>query len=234
MPRSFPYGALPLFGGIAIITLSSIILFVLFTNQLQPISNDRQPTYETNNPLITKVGEADTLSQPSITTHDPIHGKQDAPVTLTVFSDFSCPYCKVLSQQLISTVNQNENTKLVWKDFPITTVHPESGNAHIAAQCASTQGKFWEYHNLLFMKQQDFSRQTLQEYARQLNLNQLDFSRCLDSEAPIENITADISEGQSLGIDGTPYLFINDQRVSGLVTQTEMEQLIELHTRLTE
>lgn len=234
MSRSFPFGALPLIGGIAVITLSSIVLFILFAGQIRQTSYDREPSYETNNPLITKVGTDEAMVVPTITSHDPILGATDAPVTMIVFSDFACPYCKVLSSQLTAITQQNTNVKLVWKDFPITTIHPESGNAHIAAQCAAAQGKFWEYHDLLFGTQNNFDRAGLQERAKQLNLNPLEFTRCLDSTRPIEDISADILEGQSLNIDGTPYLFVNDQRVSGLVSSNELEQLIKLHSQLSE
>lgn len=234
MPKSFPYGALPLIGGLAVISLASVILFVLFSGQMMQSNTDRQPTYENNNPLITKVENGIEITQPTITDTDPILGNPSAPVSVVVFSDFACPYCKVLSQQLKSLVAANDNVRLVWKDFPITTIHPDSGNAHIAAQCAAEQGKFWEYHDSLFATQSDYNRAGLQARAQQLSLNGLDFSRCLDSTEPIENISADITEGQALNIDGTPYIFVNDQRVSGLVSNTELDQLIKLHSQLSE
>lgn len=234
MQRSFPYGALPLIGGLAVITLASVILFVLFSGQIRQSSSDRQPTYETSNPLITKVENGETLTKPKITDNDPIFGNPSAKVSIIVFSDFSCPYCKVLAGQLKSLVETNDNVRLVWKDFPITAIHPDSGNAHIAAQCAAEQGKFWEYHDSLFATQKDYTRSGLQERAQQIGLNVLDFSHCLDSTEPIQKIASDISEGQSLNIDGTPYIFVNDQRVSGLVSNTELEQIIKLHSQLSE
>jgi protein-disulfide isomerase len=228
--KKIPIGAIPLTGGLLVIIIAVIIVFSLFSNQLKDSLVTRQPNYETSDPLITKVINGQEISQPSISSNDPRLGPQDSAVTFVVFSDFACPYCKVIASQLRQLVSNNDDVSIVWKDYPITSLHPDSGNAHIAARCAAEQGKFWEFHDQLFLKQSNFTRTAMQSIANDLNLNTVSFNRCLDSTEPIEYIATNIEEGNALNIDGTPYLFINDQRISGLVTQQELEQLVALHS----
>lgn len=228
------WGHLPIVAAFIFIALITIAIFALFKTQLQTNYNRDNTIYDTSDPLITKVQNGAVINKPTISSNAPSKGPNDAPVTIVVFSDFACPYCKILSDNLKIALENNSNVKLVWKDFPISTLHPQSGNAHIAAECANEQGKFWEYHDLLFANQNDFSRDTLIKHAQQINLKMTDFSDCLNSSQPIEKITEDINEGLALNIDGTPYLFVNDQRVPDLVTVNELQQLIELHTKLNE
>lgn len=230
--KKIPFGAIPLVGGILVIGAATIAIFSLFSNSLYQSFDDRQPSYGTSDPLITKVNSKQVIDRPTINSNDPRFGPQNAAVTFVLFSDFACPYCKVIASQLKKLATDNNDVNVIWKDFPITTLHPTSGNAHIAARCAHEQGKFWEYHDQLFANQSDFSRGALQSIASEIGLNTVTFNSCLDSTKPIEDIANGIEMGNDLSIDGTPYLFINDQRVSGLVTQTELEQIVNIHRQL--
>lgn len=232
--KKFPFGAIPLFGGILVILIATVVIYSLFSRSLQDNFGDRQPNYETSDPLITKVLNGETITEPTISETDPILGPNDAKVKLVVFSDFACPYCKVIATQLEKQVANNSDVAVVWKDFPITSLHPTSGNAHIAARCAFEQGKFWEYHDALFANPSDFARSTLLSIARNLELNQSKFNTCLSSTEPIDQVAQGIQEGNALNIDGTPYIFVNDQRISGLVTEQELEQVINLHRQLSQ
>ena len=104
--------------------------------------------------------------------------------------------------------------------------------AHQAAYCAGEQNKFWEYHDKLFEAQGTFSRETFLAIVQALGLKLPSFTACIDDTAPRQLIEADIQEGNDLNIDGTPYLFIGDQQFSGVLSDEELEQVINFQKQL--
>lgn len=107
-------------------------------------------------------------AQIEVTDTDPSLGNLNAPITLIAFEDFECPFCKRFSQQTKPLIIQNEiksgKVRLVWKDFPLL-IHSHTKKAHEAARCAWEQGKFWEYHDLLFNNQNKLGTNDLKQYA---------------------------------------------------------------------
>ena len=104
--------------------------------------------------------------------------------------------------------------RLVYKDFPLPS-HKGARPAAEATRCAGKRGRFWEYHDLLFMAQPAFSREDLLGYARRLELPQEPFVACLDSGQFREAVLKDMREGRSLGVSGTPTFFVNGQKFVG-------------------
>ena len=97
--------------------------------------------------------------------NDPIIGNPNAPITIIEFSDFQCPFCAKFHLETLPLI-MNEyikdgQVKLVFRDFPIQSIHPNALPASVAAECANEQGKFKEMHDILFEKQKDWSNQTL-------------------------------------------------------------------------
>lgn len=105
--------------------------------------------------------------------------------------------------------------RLVYKDFPLE-VHAGARPAAEAARCAGVQGRFWEYHDLLFLAQPDFSREDLVRYGARLGLDRAAFVSCLESGRFRQAVQADLSEGQAAGVRGTPTFLINGRRLVGL------------------
>ncbi|MFA5954846.1 MAG: DsbA family protein [Patescibacteria group bacterium] len=191
------------------------------------------PHYSTTqDPLITKVDSVE-ITLPSERQDDFIYGNTTAAVTIFEFSDFACPYCRVMASLLKQAIDENPGVvKLIWRDFPINQLHPEAASAHLAARCAGAQGKFWEFHDQIFAAQ-ELDRTTFLTIAQNLHLNPITFSSCLQSDEAKGVILKNIKEGNALGVDGTPYLFIGDQRISGLLTAEELNQVIQLHKTIT-
>jgi protein-disulfide isomerase len=104
--------------------------------------------------------------------------------------------------------------RLVFKDFPLD-FHPGARPAAEAARCAGLAGRFWEYHDLLFVAQPDFSRTDLLRYADRIGIERAAFAECLDSGRFREDLERDMSEGRALGVTGTPTFFINGRRLVG-------------------
>ena len=147
---------------------------------------------------------------------DPVLGSASAPVTVVEFSDFQCPFCK----QVMPTLKKlreayGDRMRIVWKDFPLTSIHPQAFKAAEAAHCAREQGKFWEYHDRLFENQQALESDSLKKYASDAGLDAGKFNACLDAAKYAERVQAQMGVGTALGVSSTPSVFINGRMVSG-------------------
>ena len=105
--------------------------------------------------------------------------------------------------------------KFVWKDFPLTSIHPEAVKASEAAHCAGDQGKYWEYHDVLFANQRALQLAQLKKYAADLRLDTARFDRCLDSGEHAAKVQSGLREATQLGLSSTPSIFINGRLVMG-------------------
>lgn len=149
---------------------------------------------------------------------DPTLGNVDAPVTLIAFEDFECPFCERFSQQtlplIIDEFVKSGKVRIVWKDFPLS-IHSRAQETHEAGRCAWEQDKFWEYHNEIYSNQNNLGTNDLKRYAKNLGLNESQFTSCLDSGKYTALIREKISEGTSIGVSGTPSFLINGRLVVG-------------------
>ena len=103
----------------------------------------------------------------------------------------------------------------MWKDFPLTAIHPEAYKAAEAGNCAREQGKFWEYHDRLFANQQTLQPEALKSHAVAAGLDAAKFNACLDAAKYSDRVQEHVSVGARLGINSTPAVFINGRQVTG-------------------
>jgi protein-disulfide isomerase len=158
----------------------------------------------------------------------PTRGPATAPVTIVEFSDFECPYCGGLFPTLKQVEkNYPEQVRIVYRQFPLTNIHPHAQKAAEASLCANEQQKFWEFHDSMFGNQRELSIPDLKQRAVDLKLKTQEFNQCLDSGRHTAAIQADIQEGARNGVTGTPALFINGRLLSGNQPYTEIRDLIE-------
>ena len=173
-----------------------------------------------------------------ITDADPILGDADAKVSIVEFSDFQCPFCAraasgALTDFKSSSYFADGEVNLVYKHFPLNSIHPQAQKAAEASECANRQGKFWEYHDTLFINQQSMDVSSLKSYAAQIGLNTADFNSCLDKGEAAGKVDSDLKEATAAGGRGTPYFVIvnNDdgstQVVSGAVPWANFESAIQ-------
>jgi len=154
---------------------------------------------------------------------DPIIGDPNAPITIVEFSDFQCPFCARFHMQTLPLILeeyiQQGKVKLVFRDFPIQSIHPNALPASVAAECAHEQGKFKEMHDALFENQNEWNKletvdalALFSKYATEIKLEQQVFDSCLTSGKYIEEIRNDLDDGRDYGVSGTPGFFVgNDQ-----------------------
>jgi protein-disulfide isomerase len=105
--------------------------------------------------------------------------------------------------------------KWVWKDFPLTSIHPQAFKASEAAHCAQDQGKYWEYHDKLFANQRALQVDALKKHAADLGLQSAAFDTCLDSGKYADRVRAGVQMGTQLGVESTPTVFINGRVITG-------------------
>ena len=147
----------------------------------------------------------------------PYFGSEDAPVTIVEFVDYECPFCGRHARETLPKLRREYEgaIKYVIFNFPISRLHPFAHQAGRATACAQEQGKFWEYHGLLFQNQQALDLDSLTLYAEGMGLNTTDFSTCLDSDAKAKQVLDDVQAAQSYGVRATPTFFINGKILVG-------------------
>jgi protein-disulfide isomerase len=156
----------------------------------------------------------------------PSLGRREAPVTITEFADFQCPYCRAAQKSIKQIVSDyGDDVRLVFKHLPLEN-HTGALPAARAAYCAGRQGSFWQYHDALFASD-DFTTQTFKNIASELKLNLSEFDACFASAATRAAISEDLREAQRLGISGTPTFIINGRLVRGAQSPADFKAIIE-------
>lgn len=158
---------------------------------------------------------------------DPFVGPKDAPVTVVEFSDYQCPFCgRARSAVKQMTETYKDKVKYVFRDFPLS-FHQDAFAAHVAANCAGEQGKYWEYNGKLFEQQKALKVESLKSYAQELELNTKTFNDCLDSNKYADEVKKDLEDGVKAGVNGTPAFFINGIPLSGARPFSQFQEIID-------
>lgn len=157
--------------------------------------------------------------------NSPTLGAPLGKAVLFEFSDFQCPYCAAVSPTLNEFVKKHpQDVTLVYKQFPLTSIHPEALAAAKAAWAAQQQGKFWPFHDALFANQKNLGEATYREIATSLGLDLAKFDRDRASQSAADAIAKDQALGEQLGIDGTPFFVMNGEAFAGGIPLAELEQ----------
>ena len=155
-----------------------------------------------------------------------VRGNPKGPVMIVEFSDFQCPYCRRVQPTLMAVLAKFPGqVGLSFRDFPLREIHPDAQSAAEAARCAGEQGKFWEYHDLLF-SQAPLDRITLGAHAGKLGLDAKRFDACLASGKFRAAVEEDLQVGVRAGVAGTPGFFINGIFLDGAQPLEEFARII--------
>jgi len=168
---------------------------------------------------------------------EPVLGQEDAPVTMVVYEDFECPFCKRFEEGAIPQIKSNYvdsgQVKIVWKDRPLG-MHPWADPAAAAMECVYREAGndvFWAVKNKVFANQDSVETSNVESqiksWAAEEGASESAIQSCIDNDNPMEEVNADSSEGQELGASGTPTAFINGQKLVGAQPYSSFEPVIE-------
>jgi protein-disulfide isomerase len=158
----------------------------------------------------------------------PAKGPESAPVTIVEYADYQCPYCG----RALPTVKQIDERyagkiRHIYRDFPLTSIHPNAGKAAEAGQCANDQGKFWPMRDRLFADPSKLGVDDLKKHASELGLDTAVFAACLDSGKHIATWQKSLEEGQGYGLNSTPSFFVNGRLIVGARPFESFAQVID-------
>jgi len=146
------------------------------------------------------------ISVKAVTKEDHIRGNEDATITLVEYSDFECPFCQRFTPTVDAVLqNYPDDVRVVYRHFPLRSIHPQAAPAANASECAAEQGKFWEFHDELFVNQATLSASTYSRIAGELGLNVASFDACVSSNKYASAVQEDETSAQAAGGQGTPY-----------------------------
>jgi protein-disulfide isomerase len=179
----------------------------------------------------------DTLEH--LPSNGPSFGPADAKVTIVVFSDFQCPYCRELAKTIRDNIPQKfpNDVRVIFKDFPIDGLHPWARAAAEAGHCVADQSvpAFWAFHDWVFEHQQEITPANLREkalaFAGDHALDGTKLTACIDSHASAAAVEQSLRAGQALQIEQTPTMFVNGRTVGGSIAWAQLESLINMELR---
>lgn len=164
-------------------------------------------------------------------------GNPNSPVKIVVFHDFQCIFCKKLYFETIKKIKEEYISKglavLYYKDFAI--LGEKSIKAALASRCAKDENKYWEYIDLLYEISKNekgentavFTEENLLKIAEEIGLNKDKFKNCLENKKYLDEIQEDINSGINLGVRGTPYVLINNDKIEGAYPYSEFKKIID-------
>ena len=152
----------------------------------------------------------------------------DAPITLVEFSDFQCPYCARLAPVVKRIAGEYPGqVRLVFRQFPLRSIHAHAQKAAEASLCAFDQGRFWEMHDALFAEIKKLEPEDLTARAKKLNLDLEAFNQCLHSGKYAAAVQQDLEDGMAAGVSGTPAVYINGRVLKGSKPYDGIKKVIE-------
>lgn len=170
-------------------------------------------------------------------------GERDAPVTVVEFSDFQCPFCRRYWRDVIPRLKEEYvktgRVRFVYRDFPLTRIHPGAEPAALATECAADQGKFWELHDKIFEEQDKravrsdkmdtvmFTEADLDQWGKEIGLDPQEYNRCRSDRTHAAEVAKDLEDAVGLGVNGTPGTFVNGRFINGAVPYDELRGAIE-------
>jgi protein-disulfide isomerase len=191
-----------------------------YGTRLQAFVGELREGYEILNYLEPSRAEVEAIG--------PAKGPEEAPITLIEFSDFECPFC----YRVIPTLDQVRETygdqvRVVYRQFPLNSIHPHAQITAEASLCADAQGRFWEMHDEIFERRGRVDADELKGMAADLGLDTEAFGACLDSREFQNRVQEDFEAGRKAGVTGTPALFINGRFLNGAQPFAVVSRIID-------
>ena len=162
-------------------------------------------------------------------------GKKDAKVVIVEYGDYQCPGCSTAAPKAKAVAEKyKDNVALIFRNFPIATIHPNARAAAASAEAAGFQGKFWEMHDLIYANQDTWSQASTNDrteiflgYARQIGLKEEQFKEGLSDARITKKINFDVAIARTQGVTGTPTFYINGELVESTNDADYLENAVK-------
>lgn len=160
---------------------------------------------------------------------NPSIGPEDAEITIIEFSDYECPYCRKWHIEVFDKIREDypEQVRLVYRDFPLKSIHPNALPAAAAANCAIEQDAFWDFNRKLFSGEYDLSDESYKRISEELELDQAAFEQCLSEGRYVSEVESDYEYASNLGVRSTPTFFVNGIPIVGAQPYEVFQDLID-------
>ena len=167
-----------------------------------------------------------------VTADDHVRGPADAPVTVMEYGDYECPYCRGAARDVHEMLARYPGTvRFVFRNFPITQLHPHAGQAAEAAEAAGAQGKFWPMYERLLHPSSRLDLDSLLDDAADLGLDVGRFRDEVTGQAHAAKVERDVQEGIRDGVNATPKFYVNGERIDGKLPLEGLEDAIRAAVR---
>ena len=164
----------------------------------------------------------------AVESNGPSLGPAEAAVTIVEFSDFQCPFCQRAIPVLKELRERYPNdVRVVYRHFPLDSIHPRARPAAEASLCAHDQGKFWPYHDKLFENSAALADDDFRRYATELEIDADRFERCLAERPHRETVETDLAAASTAGVNGTPAFFVNGIFLEGAQPASALVELVD-------
>jgi protein-disulfide isomerase len=165
---------------------------------------------------------------PAVNSHDHIYENLQAPFELVEYGDYECPYCGA-AYPIVKNIQQKlgRHLKFVFRNFPLSKIHPHAFSAAVATEAAALQGKFWEMHDMVFENQKTLGEENILRLGETIGLMTERFKIDLQQKALAEKVEKDFESGLRSGVNKTPTFFINGEKYEGAWTDGQLLQYLE-------
>jgi len=155
-------------------------------------------------------------------------GQSRAPVTVVEFSDFQCPFCARFARVVDSlSIKYPDRIRVIFRNFPLTGLHPHARSAALAAECAAAEGRFAAYHDVLFLHQDSIGVRSWESIAHSVGISNIaSFRGCMQSATAIAALREDSLAGVALGVNGTPTIIVNGWVFAGAPSMRQVEAVM--------
>lgn len=229
LPTNFSIKSIASGGTTAVIAVAAVILVFNFAKpMLTPdVTPEQAERAKAVNQVLSQTSQEIPISRSAYSGlgEDYRKGSDSAKVVITEFADFQCPACARMSENLSALSREyGDRIQVVFRNYPLDSscnssvqarIHESACRAAVLARCAGQYGKFWQFHDSVFMNQRSISLTNLEKWGSDIGLTPEQMKQCIDSKDIMDKVKEDIALGNQLGVDSTPTVFINGRKLMG-------------------
>lgn len=218
-----------LIGGILVVCATGffILLTIMLSDGSSGSENNKVGVVNTNSQN-TNQAPTPTGSPAPVTASDHLRGNKNAKVVMIEYSDFQCPFCQKHHTTMKQIIDEfGDQVAWVYRHLPLNQLHPLANKAALASECASEQGKFWEYADKLYENQDSLTSDYFGQLASELGLNTSQFNECLSTSKYQAEVNSQLNNANQAGAQGTPATFVNGELIPGAIPYEQFKGYIE-------